>query len=230
MNSTFAKYDLIGRSLDNAVFIGLGIAMIIFGIYRIRQKVKSGEYDEAKGKSQSKRTWLVGCLFIGLGVSKFFFFSTGSEQPYSWQRVSTSDGYASVEFPLSPTKEEKTYQDGTSSIRIITFNCNPHNKDMNLRLTYSEVPKQYANSTDNERLEAMKANLQRAFTIITFTNENIGVIPVYRIVADENNGNAQSIMCVALQHNAIYRAIASFPHVSQNDPTIVRFINSFQIQ
>jgi uncharacterized membrane protein len=65
--------DTIGRYIDNAVFIVLGVAMIIVGLYRIRQKVKSGEYDEAKGKSQSKRVWIVGCLFIGLGISKFFF-------------------------------------------------------------------------------------------------------------------------------------------------------------
>jgi hypothetical protein len=65
--------DTIGRYLDNAVFIVLGIAMIIIGLYRIRQKVRSGEYDEAKGKSQSKKVWIVGCLCIGLGISKFFF-------------------------------------------------------------------------------------------------------------------------------------------------------------
>jgi hypothetical protein len=65
--------DTIGRYLDNAVFIALGIAMIIVGLYRIRKKVRSGEYDEAKGKAQSKKTWIVGCLFIGFGISKFFF-------------------------------------------------------------------------------------------------------------------------------------------------------------
>jgi hypothetical protein len=65
--------DSIGRYLDNAIFIILGIAMIIVGLYRILQKVRSGEYDEAKGKSQSKRAWIVGCLLIGFGISKFFF-------------------------------------------------------------------------------------------------------------------------------------------------------------
>ncbi len=69
----FARADFIGRCLDNAVYIGLGIAMIIVGLYRIRKKVRSGEYDEVKGKSQSKRAWIVGCLFIGLGISRFFF-------------------------------------------------------------------------------------------------------------------------------------------------------------
>jgi len=63
----------IGRYLDNAVFIVLGIAMIIVGLYRVRKKIRSGEYDEAKGKSQSGKVWIFGCLFIGLGISKFFF-------------------------------------------------------------------------------------------------------------------------------------------------------------
>jgi uncharacterized membrane protein YfcA len=65
--------DFIGRCLDDAVFVGLGIAMIVVGLYRIRKKVKSGEYDEEKGKSQSKRAWLCGCLLIGAGILKFFF-------------------------------------------------------------------------------------------------------------------------------------------------------------
>ena len=73
MNPTFAKYDLIGLSIDNAVFIGLGVAMIIVGLYRIRKKVKSGEYDEAKGKSQSQKTWIVGCMLIGFGIFRIFF-------------------------------------------------------------------------------------------------------------------------------------------------------------
>jgi uncharacterized membrane protein len=65
--------DTFGRYLDNAVFIVLGIAMIIVGLYRIRKKVKSGGYDEAKGKSQSKKTWIVGCMFIGFGIFRIFF-------------------------------------------------------------------------------------------------------------------------------------------------------------
>jgi hypothetical protein len=228
---SFAKADFIGRCLDNAVYIGLGIAMIIVGLYQIRKKVRSGEYDEAKAKSQTKRAWLVGCLIMGIGVFQFLVVSKLSDQAYLWQRVSTTDGYASVEFPLTPAKEDKTYQDGANSIQIITFNCNLHNKDINLRLSYSQIPQKYANSTDNERLDAMKAGFQRGgFTITTFTNENIGAIPVYRIVADENNGNAQSIMRVAIQHNAIYRVVASSTDGSLNDPSIMRFVDSFQIQ
>ena len=73
MNSTFTKYDHIGHGLDTALFIGLGVAMIVVGLYRIRGKVRSGEYDEEKGKSQSKRTWLCGCLFIGYGIFRIFF-------------------------------------------------------------------------------------------------------------------------------------------------------------
>ena len=61
-------YDHIGHGLDTAVFIGLGIAALIVGLYRIRQKVKSGEYDEAKEKTQSKKTWLFGFLLIGVGI------------------------------------------------------------------------------------------------------------------------------------------------------------------
>jgi hypothetical protein len=69
----FKSADAIGRYLDNSVFIVLGVAAIIVGLYRIRRKVKSGGYDEAKGKSQSKKTWIFGCLLIGFGISKFFF-------------------------------------------------------------------------------------------------------------------------------------------------------------
>jgi uncharacterized membrane protein YfcA len=73
MNPTFSKYDRIGHGLDTALFIGLGIAMIIIGLYRIHKKVKSGEYNEEKGKSQIKKTWLCGCLLIGAGIFRIFF-------------------------------------------------------------------------------------------------------------------------------------------------------------
>jgi len=72
MNPTFTKYDHIGHGLDTASFIVLGIAYIFFYLRWIRKKMQSGDWNEAKGKSQSKRAWLVGCLFIGFGILRIF--------------------------------------------------------------------------------------------------------------------------------------------------------------
>jgi hypothetical protein len=73
MNPTFTKYDHIGHGLDYAVFIGLGVAMIFFGLRAIRKKFQFGELTEPEAKMKSKKTWIVGLLFVAAGIFRIFF-------------------------------------------------------------------------------------------------------------------------------------------------------------
>jgi hypothetical protein len=73
MNPTFTKYDHIGHGLDSAVFIGLGVAMIFFGLRRIRKKLQAGDLTAPEVKSRSKKTWIIGLLFVGFGIFRIFF-------------------------------------------------------------------------------------------------------------------------------------------------------------
>jgi hypothetical protein len=42
-------------------------------------------------------------------------FAAGADDGYSWQQVSTTDGNASAEFPITPTKKEITDPSGKTS-------------------------------------------------------------------------------------------------------------------
>lgn len=111
--------------------------------------------------------------------------------------------------------------------------CNVPNKDINLRLSCNQMSPAYLDATDSKRLEAMKAGIQKqGFVITIFTNEVVGQIPIYRIVANKNDGESHMNMMtrVAFQHDAIYRVIATSSHGFQADPSISRFIDSFGIK
>jgi hypothetical protein len=228
----FATADFIGRSIDNCIWLGIGIIGLLYYPSKIRRDIASGILSEATGKSRLQKVRVL--CFFSIAVGAFNIYTSlpaNFERKYSWQRFSTTDGFASAEFPLSPTKEENVYQDGISSIHISTFVCNLHNKQINLRFTCGQIPSQFLLSTDTQRLEASEVGLQRAgFKMTTFTNDNFGAIPIYRIATDSNDGNAHSIMRVAYQHGYTYHVTATFNRAFQNDPVITRFLDSFQIR
>jgi hypothetical protein len=62
------RADFVARCIDNAVYIGLGIAVLIGAPYQIRRKLQSGKITEAKAKSMSKVVWPLGLFIIAYGV------------------------------------------------------------------------------------------------------------------------------------------------------------------
>lgn len=72
MNPTFVKVDYVTRCIDNAVYIGLGLAVVLIVPRQIRSKLKSGKLTEAKAKSMSKLVWPLGCLLMGYGIFRIF--------------------------------------------------------------------------------------------------------------------------------------------------------------
>jgi hypothetical protein len=66
--AAFTNSDYIGRSIDSAIYIGLGIAILLVAPRQIRRKLESGKLTEAKAKSMLKVVWPLGCLMIGYGV------------------------------------------------------------------------------------------------------------------------------------------------------------------
>ena len=72
MDPTFVKVDYVARCIDNAVYIGLGVAVLFIVPRQIRSKLKSGKLTEAKAKSMSKVVLPLGCLLIGYGIFRIF--------------------------------------------------------------------------------------------------------------------------------------------------------------
>jgi hypothetical protein len=72
MDLMFAQIDYIARCIDNAVYIGLGVAVLLIAPRQIRRKLESGKITEAKAKSMSKIVWPLGLLMIGYGIFRIF--------------------------------------------------------------------------------------------------------------------------------------------------------------
>ena len=70
--TTFGKVDYIARCIDNAVYLGLGVAVLLVMPRQIRRKLESGKITEAKAKTMSKLVWPMGLLLIGYGIFRIF--------------------------------------------------------------------------------------------------------------------------------------------------------------
>jgi len=68
MDPTYVKIDYVARCIDNAVYIGLGVAVLIIVPYQIRRKLQSGKITETKAKTMSKVVWPLGLVLIAYGV------------------------------------------------------------------------------------------------------------------------------------------------------------------
>jgi len=68
MDPTFVKVDYVARCIDSAVYIGLGVAVLLVVPRQIRRKLESGKLTEVKAKSMSKVVLPLGCLLIGYGI------------------------------------------------------------------------------------------------------------------------------------------------------------------
>jgi hypothetical protein len=68
MDPTFVKADYVARCIDNVVYIGLGVAVLVIAPHQIRQKLKSGKITEEKARIMSKVVWPLGLLLIGYGI------------------------------------------------------------------------------------------------------------------------------------------------------------------
>jgi len=65
---SFARADYIGRCLDNAIYIGMGICWLWLLPGQVKRAVESGRMTEAKAKTASKLRWPVGCVIVCYGI------------------------------------------------------------------------------------------------------------------------------------------------------------------
>jgi hypothetical protein len=67
-----AKVDYVARCIDNAVYIGLGLAVLFVMPHQIKRKLQTGKITEAKAKTMSKIVLPLGCLLIVYGIFRIF--------------------------------------------------------------------------------------------------------------------------------------------------------------
>jgi hypothetical protein len=64
----FAKADYIGRCLDNAIWLGIGIVGLLYYPWKIRRDIGSNILTEAQGKSRLQKVRILCYFAIAVGV------------------------------------------------------------------------------------------------------------------------------------------------------------------
>jgi len=71
--TTYAKVDYLARCADNAIEIGLAVAMLIIAPPGIRKKIKDGKLSEAKGRLLLRLVWPVFGLMILYSIYRIVY-------------------------------------------------------------------------------------------------------------------------------------------------------------
>jgi hypothetical protein len=68
MDKSFINADFIGRCIDNAIWLGIGIVGLIYYPWKIRRDIKADILTEAKGKSRLSQVRILCYFAIAVGV------------------------------------------------------------------------------------------------------------------------------------------------------------------
>ncbi len=209
------------QHIDALISTACGLGLTLWS-WRQRERLR------ASPKKLARALPILAPLVLVFGLLQFVIDS----QPVdAWQRVATSDQRASAEFPCATTTDTAIDSAQGISIRRLTINCNVPHRDINLRLSYNEIPPEGAGLTPEQRLEGVQSFFQQqGFAIVSSVPETQGEIPGCRLVVEKDHGKTRCIMRVAIAPKAIYRAVATSTSGFHNDPVIARFLDSFRLQ
>jgi hypothetical protein len=193
-------------------------------VYAWRQR----ERLRASPKKLARTLPVLAPLVVVFGLLRFAFDSQPTDV---WQRAFTTDQRASAEFPYAIATETAIDSAQGVSVRRFTVNCNVPQRDINLRLSYNEIPPEGAGLTIEQRLDGLKSFFeQQGFTIVSCVSDQHGDIPGYRIVIERDHGKTRCLTRIAIAPKAIYRAVATSTSGFHEEPVIIRFMNSFSVQ
>jgi hypothetical protein len=209
------------QHIDALISIGFGIGLTLYSWVR-RDRLQSSS------KKIVRALPVLAPLVLVFGVLRLAF---DSQPAFEWRRITTSDQRASAEFPCATSTSKATDSAQGVSIQRLTIDCNIPRRDINLRLTYNEIPPEGAGLSVEQRLDGLKNFFQQqGLAIISNVPDPHGDIPGFRILVEKDQGKSRSLMRVALATNAIYRVIATSTAGFHDDPAITRFIDSFTMK
>src|SRR5438874_2391175 len=147
------------QHVDAVITTALGLWITIYS-WRQRERLR------ASPKKLARALPIMAPLVVVFGMLQFML---DSQPAYVWQRAFTSDQRASAEFPCAPTTEAATDSAQGVSVRRLTVSCNVPQRDINLRLSYNEIPAEGAGLTIEQRLDGLRPLFsQQGFTISSF--------------------------------------------------------------
>lgn len=166
-------------------------------------------------------------LALAFGLLRF---ALDSQPRYTWRWATTIDGRASAEFPCETTAESTFDVVPGGRVKRQTVRCGVPGRDIDLRLSVSELPRGAAESSLEQKLAGVRAAFeQQKMRVISTAMEDHGGVGGFRVVV-ESEKDGRMIMRVAVTPNGIYRAAASSTAGFHDDPVIPRFLESFRIQ
>jgi hypothetical protein len=65
--------DFIGRCIDAAVPLVIGIIGLLYYPHRVAKNIESGKWSETEGKKKLKRVWIAYGLIALLGILQIFW-------------------------------------------------------------------------------------------------------------------------------------------------------------
>jgi hypothetical protein len=68
MDKSFLTADLVGRCIDNAIWLGIGIFGLLYYPWKIRRDIKTSILTEEQGKARLKKVRLLCYFCIAMGV------------------------------------------------------------------------------------------------------------------------------------------------------------------
>jgi hypothetical protein len=145
-----------------------------------------------------------------------------------WERLFTSDGVASAEFPGHVESHQSTDTRGSVAVRRTSFTYNVPGKDIALFLSFSALPEDARGMTNAQRLAA---------TVSYFAAQGARIIqdakaangPVYRITIRQDDKKSTTQLALAYVGDKVYRVVASWTDGQEDKPLTDRFVNSFRV-
>ena len=150
-------------------------------------------------------------------------------------QVYTSDGFASAEFPVTPTVEEAVDKLGDLFVKRTTTECKIPGKRISLRLSWSELPPGTETKIDSDevfeqRVEALKALYQnQGLTVSSCVRENFGEYPGAQIKTTSDAGQTITLTRMVQTPKGVYRVIVITTLALESEPIVQRFLKSFAL-
>lgn len=209
------------QHVDALISIGIGLGLSVYSwLHRVRLFSSPNKLVRALP--------VLAPLILVFGILQL---ALEPQSQYSWHREFTSDRQASAEFPSATTVKAMTDSALGISIRRETVNCDVPRHDINLHLSYNEIPPEGANLTDEQRMGGLKQFFQQqGFTVTSCIPDVHGGVSGYRILLESDRGKVHCQVRVVITQKAIYRAMATSTTGFHDDPVIPRFLDSFKME
>ena len=219
--------SFIVQHMDALISTVAGLFACFYG-YRAP---RAGSVPTSAQQRATKILRICGPLVVMFGLMRFVM-----EQPAAatWQRHSTNDRFASVEFPGTPEAKQQTDTLNGISVQRTSLTYDVPFKDISMFLSFSPLPPEppeQPNVPDAERFAAVKAHFtQQGFSIVRESPMRLGAGPGFALDLQRDGGKLRMWIRIAYVPWRVYRVVVSSTGSHHDDLIINHFLESFRVE